>query len=44
LAVAAILLGLTGSAAFGFHGKLVPDVDPTTLPGNLTDVLNIDCS
>jgi RNA polymerase sigma factor (sigma-70 family) len=44
LVVTAILLGLTGSTAFAFHGRLVPEVDPTTLPSNLTDVLNVECS
>ena len=44
LAVLAILLGFTGSTALAFHGRPVPDVDPTTLPSNLTDVLNVDCS
>jgi RNA polymerase sigma factor (sigma-70 family) len=44
LALTAILLGFTGSTALAFHGRLVPDVDPTTLPSNLTDVLNVDCS
>ncbi len=42
--LAVIILGLTGgSAALAFPGKLTPDVDPTTLPANLTDVLNVDC-
>jgi RNA polymerase sigma factor (sigma-70 family) len=44
LALTAILLGFTGSTALAFHGRLVPDVDPTTLPSNLTDVFNVDCS
>jgi len=44
LALTAILLGITGSTALAFHGRLVPDVDPMTLPSNLTDVLNVDCS
>jgi hypothetical protein len=44
LALTAILLGFTGSTAIAFHGRPVPDVDPTTLPSNLTDVLNVDCS
>jgi RNA polymerase sigma factor (sigma-70 family) len=44
LALTAILLGFTGTTALAFHGRLVPDVDPTTLPSNLTDVLNVDCS
>ena len=43
LTVAAILLGITGSAALAVSGKPVSDVDPTTLPGNLTDILNVDC-
>jgi RNA polymerase sigma factor (sigma-70 family) len=41
--LAVIMLGVTGSAALAFPGKLVPDVDPTTLPANLTDILNVDC-
>ncbi len=41
--LAVIMLGLTGSAALAFPGKLAPDVDPTTLPANLTDILNVDC-
>jgi RNA polymerase sigma factor (sigma-70 family) len=41
--LAVIMLGLTGSAALAFHGKPAPDIDPTTLPANLTDVLNVDC-
>jgi RNA polymerase sigma factor (sigma-70 family) len=44
LALTAILLGFTGSTALAFHRGPVPDVDPTTLPSNLTDVLNVDCS
>ena len=43
LALTAVLLGFTGSTALAFHERLVPDVDPTTLPSNLTDVLNVDC-
>jgi RNA polymerase sigma factor (sigma-70 family) len=43
LTLVAILLGLTGSAALAFQGKLASDVDPMTLPGNLTDILNVDC-
>ena len=41
--LAMIMLGLTGSVALAFHGKPVVDVDPTTLPANLTDILNVDC-
>jgi RNA polymerase sigma factor (sigma-70 family) len=41
--LAMIMLGVTGSAALAFHGKPVVDVDPTTLPANLTDILNVDC-
>ena len=43
LTMAAILLGLTCSAALGVNGHLAPDVDPTTLPANLTDILKVDC-
>ena len=43
LAVTAILLGFSGSTALAFHGRPVSDVDPRTLPSNLTDVLNVDC-
>jgi hypothetical protein len=43
LALTAILLGFTGSTELAFHGGLKSDVDPTTLPSNLTDVLNIIC-
>jgi RNA polymerase sigma factor (sigma-70 family) len=41
--LAVIILGLTGSAALAFPGKLAPDVDATTLPANLTDILNVAC-
>jgi RNA polymerase sigma factor (sigma-70 family) len=44
LALTAILLGFTGSTALGVHRRPMPEVDPTTLPSNLTDVLNVDCS
>jgi RNA polymerase sigma factor (sigma-70 family) len=44
LAATALLLGFTGSNALGFQGRLMPEVDPTTLPSNLTDVLNVDCN
>ena len=39
----ALSLGLSGSTLVAFHRPLVPDVDPTTLPPNLTNVLTIDC-
>ena len=43
LVVTAILLGLTGSTALAFHGSPAPEIDPMSLPSNLTDVLNVDC-
>jgi len=43
LVMIAIVLGFSGPSALAFHGRLVPEVDPTTLPSNLTDVLNVDC-
>jgi RNA polymerase sigma factor (sigma-70 family) len=44
LAITTILLGFTGSTALALHRTPAPEVDPTTLPSNLTDVLNVDCS
>jgi hypothetical protein len=43
LALAALVLGLTGSIVVDVQRPLVPEVDPTTLPANLTNVLTIDC-
>jgi RNA polymerase sigma factor (sigma-70 family) len=43
MVLTAVLLGLTGSTALAFHGAPLPEVDPTTLPSNLTDVLSVDC-
>jgi RNA polymerase sigma factor (sigma-70 family) len=44
-----VLLGLivwsvSSSGVLAFHRPPVTDVDPATLPSNLTDVLNIDCN
>jgi RNA polymerase sigma factor (sigma-70 family) len=44
MALTVILLGLTGSSALAFQRPPVPEVDPTSLPSNLTDILNVDCS
>jgi RNA polymerase sigma factor (sigma-70 family) len=44
LAITAILFGLTGSTALAFHRSPLPEVDQMTLPSNLTDILNVDCS
>jgi hypothetical protein len=43
LGLAAILLGLGGSTVFAVHGPPAPEVDPATLPSNLTNVLTVDC-
>jgi RNA polymerase sigma factor (sigma-70 family) len=43
VAVTVILLGLTGSTVLALQGPPAPEVDPSTLPGNLTNVLTIDC-
>ncbi len=43
LALAALLLGSAGSTIFAGHGPPAPEVDPATLPANLTNVLTVDC-
>jgi RNA polymerase sigma factor (sigma-70 family) len=43
LALAAVLLGVTGSTVFAGHRLVEPEVDPASLPANLTNVLTIDC-
>lgn len=43
LALAALLLGLGGSTVLAVSGPPVPEVDPATLPANLTNVLAVDC-
>jgi RNA polymerase sigma factor (sigma-70 family) len=43
VALAGLLVGLAGPAVLAFHGLPVQDIDPTSLPGNLTDVLSVDC-
>ncbi len=44
IAVLAIVLGLTGgSAALSFYDPLKPDIDPATLPANLTDIRFVEC-
>jgi polysaccharide export outer membrane protein len=46
LVVALVLLGLTGSTVLAFSRSPAPapEIDPATLPANLTNVLTIDCS
>ena len=43
LALTALLVGFGGSTMLAVHGPLAPEVDPATLPANLTNVLAIDC-
>jgi RNA polymerase sigma factor (sigma-70 family) len=43
LALAGLLLGLGGSTVLAVHGPPAPEVDPATLPANLTNVLDVDC-
>ena len=43
LALALLLLGLGGSTVLAIHGPPAPEVDPATLPANLTNVLAVDC-
>jgi hypothetical protein len=42
-AVGCLALLLSGPAASAFSRPLSPEVDATTLPANLTDVLNVEC-
>ena len=39
-----IFLSVSASGVFAFQQPLVTDVDPATLPRNLTDLLNRDCN
>ena len=43
MAVAGALLLFSGPAARAFSGPPSPEVDASSLPGNLTDVLNVEC-
>ena len=43
LVVVAVSLALSGPVARALGGPPVSEVDPSTLPGNLTDVLNVEC-
>jgi RNA polymerase sigma factor (sigma-70 family) len=43
IALAGLFLGLTGPAVLAFHGQPVQEIDPASLPGNLTDVLSVEC-
>ena len=44
VAAIAILVALTGSTALAFQRAPAPEVDPTTLPCNLTDILHVECN
>jgi RNA polymerase sigma factor (sigma-70 family) len=41
--VVLIFLSVSASGVFAFQKSPVTDIDPATLPSNLTDILNIDC-
>jgi RNA polymerase sigma factor (sigma-70 family) len=43
LAVATIGLGVSAPVALAWCGPLRPEVDASALPGNLTDILNVEC-
>jgi RNA polymerase sigma factor (sigma-70 family) len=43
MALAGLFLGLTGPTVLAFHGPPAHEIDPASLPGNLTDVLSVDC-
>lgn len=43
IALVGLFLGLTGPAVLAFHGPPTQAIDPTSLPGNLTDVLGVEC-
>jgi len=36
-------LGMGGTALLAFSGPPSPEIDAASLPGNLTDILNVDC-
>jgi RNA polymerase sigma factor (sigma-70 family) len=43
VALAGLFLGLTGPAVLAFHGPPTQEIDPASLPSNLTDVLSVEC-
>jgi RNA polymerase sigma factor (sigma-70 family) len=43
LVVAAVSLALSVPVARALGGPLLPDVDPSTVPSSLADVLNVEC-
>jgi RNA polymerase sigma factor (sigma-70 family) len=43
LTVAALALGASAPVALAWCGPPMPEVDASALPGNLTDILNVDC-
>jgi hypothetical protein len=42
-AMATIALGASAPVALAWCGPPRPEVDASALPGNLTDILNVDC-
>jgi RNA polymerase sigma factor (sigma-70 family) len=43
LTLIGLILGGGGTALLAFSGTPAPEIDATSLPGNLTDILNVDC-
>jgi RNA polymerase sigma factor (sigma-70 family) len=43
IALAGLFLGMTGPAVLAFHGRPMQEIDPASLPSNLTDVLTVEC-
>ena len=43
MALVGIVVVFSGPAVLGFQGGPAPEIDPATLPGNLIDILNVEC-
>jgi RNA polymerase sigma factor (sigma-70 family) len=43
IALAVVALGAAAPVALAWCGPPMPEVDASTLPGNLTDILNVEC-
>ena len=43
LAAAALALGASAPVALAWWGPPRPEVEASALPGNLTDILNVEC-
>jgi len=43
LTLLGLFLGAGGTALLAFSGPPSPEIDAASLPGNLTDILNVDC-